>query len=355
MKRHPWSIALLTCLAACSGPRSSAVDHARGAETLTTLAATQPTFATNADISITFAGMSGGASDWIGLFPVGAGDGDWVRRAYTQAALDGTATLRGIADPGTYVARAFFDGGGSAQAESAPFTVAVLPTVSTSRWLYAVGGAIDVSFSDFAGSATEWVGIFPVGAADSDPVSSQSTGGAISGTLSFAGLPVGSYTARGFSDGTQRQSESEVFDVVVPPTLTPSKAAYASGETVSIAFGDMPGTAGDWIGIYPQGQSDDMAYLSFNYTGGAAAGTLSFEGLPDGAYVARAFAGDGFIREAESAPFTIGLESGAGTGGGGPPAGESTPPPAVVPDVVSRSLAAARIRGHVLACASRRR
>jgi hypothetical protein len=350
MKRHPWSIALLTCLAACSGPRSSAVDHARGAETLTTLAATQPTFALNADITIRFAGMSGGASDWIGLFPVGAGDDEWVRRVYTQAALDGTATLRGIADPGTYVARAFFGSGGTAQAESAPFAVASLPTVSTSKWLYAVGAAIDVSFSDFAGSATEWVGIFPVGAADGAPVASQSTVGATAGTLSFGGLPVGSYTARGFSDSTQRQAESEVFDVVVPPTLTLSKAAYASGETVTIAFVDMPGTADDWIGIYPQGQSDDMAYLSFNYTGGAAAGTLSFEGLPDGAYVARAFAGDGFVREAESAPFTVGLESG-GAAGNAMPGGEPTPPAVVVPDVVSRSRATARVRGDVLACA----
>ena len=52
------------------------------------------------------------------------------------------------------------------------------------------------------------------------------------------------------------------------PRVSTSKAAYAPGEPITIAFQNGPGHQRDWIGIYPRGTTPAPVSTIFGYVGG---------------------------------------------------------------------------------------
>jgi len=99
------------------------------------------------------------------------------------------------------------------------------------------------------------------------------------------------------------------------PTIAAGQSAYAESDHVTVTFAGLPGNAGDWIAIAPQG-SDVGTYVGYAYVNGAKSGALDFGLFAAGTYVARAFSNNTTTLIVESAPFTVGTVSG---GGGGTP------------------------------------
>lgn len=92
-----------------------------GAASTTTDAAT---YATGADITVTWAGLTGAPGDWIALAPDGSGPTTVTRWVYAGGAAAGSTTFAGgLLAPGTYVARTFVDDSYNQVQESAAFTV----------------------------------------------------------------------------------------------------------------------------------------------------------------------------------------------------------------------------------------
>src|SRR5581483_2468366 len=280
-------------------------------------------YASGGGVTVSYTNASGDPTDWIAIAQAGAPDASFTQYVYLGGQVNGSASFSGLAD-GSYVARIFFANSYTKQAETAPFTVgasaqAANASVSTDKPSYATTDAVTVSFAGMSGSAVDWIAVAQAGSADDVFVQYQYTGGNQTGTLSFSGLAAGSYVARAyFNNSFTRQAESAAFTVAEPSSaasLSTDAAQYASGAPVVVTFSGMLGASNDWIAIATAGSADD-AYLAYQYTGGGAAGTLTFDGLPDGSYVARAFFNNGFTKQGETAPFTVGAQPPADGGAG---------------------------------------
>ncbi len=72
------------------------------------LALDRASYAPGAPITVSYAGMSGSASDYVSVAPVGSPNSSYLEYAYTNGALEGTATLHAPVERGSYEVRAFF-------------------------------------------------------------------------------------------------------------------------------------------------------------------------------------------------------------------------------------------------------
>jgi hypothetical protein len=72
---------------------------------------------------INYANTPGSYSDYISIAPQGSSRFTFTATAYTFGVVSGQKTFSGIAPPGTYVARIYFNNGYVIQAESTPFVV----------------------------------------------------------------------------------------------------------------------------------------------------------------------------------------------------------------------------------------
>lgn len=71
-----------------------------------------------------------------------------------------------------------------------------------------------------------------------------------------------------------------------------NKGLYAVNENIQVSFNDLRGADDDWIGIYQQGNNNDVGnIIQWNLTGGNANGNMMFNGLPEGNYHVRVFYG----------------------------------------------------------------
>jgi hypothetical protein len=82
----------------------------------------QSTYAANQAVIVSFANMSGSATDWIALTTPGAGPTTFVDWRYTGGSAGGSVSF-GVVAPGTYVARAYFNNEYTVRAESSAFVV----------------------------------------------------------------------------------------------------------------------------------------------------------------------------------------------------------------------------------------
>lgn len=91
------------------------------------------------------------------------------------------------------------------------------------------------------------------------------------------------------------------------PILTLDKAAYELSDTILASYGNGPGLATDWVGIYHKGDVPGPTPSTlWQYTSGSA-GTLSFSGLPSaGEYYAAFFTNDSYTEIAPRVPFYAG-------------------------------------------------
>lgn len=231
---------------------------------------------------------------------------------YTDGSAVGSLTFSTPLPAGTYVVRAFFANSTDKKAESPPFTIsapAVAPTLTTDQPVYDSLQPIVVSFSNMLGNPTDWIAIATPGSADTSYVAWVYTRGGSNGAATITTpLAPGSYVARAFfANTTTKQAESAAFSVNAPftlPSLATDRSTYRNTDTVTVYYSSMLGNTTDWIAIAPVGAPDSQ-YIAWKYTGGATLGTLSFDSLSPGTYVARAFFANGSVEEAQSASFTI--------------------------------------------------
>jgi endonuclease/exonuclease/phosphatase family metal-dependent hydrolase len=176
--------------------------------------------------------------------------------------------------------------------------------------LVTVGDSIAVRFH---GPADELSLALVGDGATSEALRSTSTAAGSTWEVSTADLAPGDYELRLGSGGDiVSRTPVSIAAVGAKPTLTLSKASYATGEPIVASWRDAPGSRWDWIGIYARGgdpQADD--YLFYQYTGQSVAGSVtvddSGEGdwpLPAGDYDAHYLLDDGYTSLA-SASFTI--------------------------------------------------
>lgn len=212
---------------------------------------------------------------------------------------------------------------------AATFTIsgssAVPAALTLSKKVYAPGEGISATFVGGPGNAKDWIGFYPNplpdgGAPDGSPGStdwayvsgSRTAGppGTINGTLNFASLPTGLWSAYFLaSDGYTQIVPKVDFYVGAKAILAPGKAAYDVGETVRIDFSSAPGGAKDWVGIYKVGETPGGATPSaqWSYTdAGETSGFREFSGLPKGYYYATFMVDGGYLEIADRAPFSVG-------------------------------------------------
>ncbi len=77
---------------------------------------------------------------------------------------------------------------------------------------------------------------------------------------------------------------------VFAATITVSKSEYKPAENITITLAQMPGNAGDWVGIYPKGAANAWEnVLSWKHDGLVVDGTYVLDGVAAGEYEARVF------------------------------------------------------------------
>lgn len=161
-------------------------------------------------------------------------------------------------------------------------------TVTTDKSSYFAGQIVKVTFSGMPGNQLDWIAVSVAGSGNSF-VKYHYTNGALSGSVTFAALPPGSYEARAYANNTYTLLASAPFTVVPAPVITTDKQQYTPGQTVTLSYSQMPGNASDTIAVSVSGSADTATVQSFP-TNGATSGVQQVTGLTAGSYEARAYA-----------------------------------------------------------------
>ncbi|HNQ87744.1 MAG TPA: hypothetical protein PKM73_03815 [Verrucomicrobiota bacterium] len=190
------------------------------------------------------------------------------------------------------------------------------PTVATDKTSYAIGADIVVTFADGPGHAKDWIGIYE---ADQTPgaggtasalwnyVDGTRNGlvGKTAGTMTFAGGldEPGDWVVYLLENDGYTILAQQAFTVLASPTVATSKAAFSPAETIEVSFAHGPGNPRDWIGIYKAGETPGAGVDSTQWlyvdgtksgTSGLVEGTVEFEPLPIGDWVAFFLENDGY-------------------------------------------------------------
>lgn len=260
-------------------------------------------------IDVSWTGLPGNATDWVALAPSGSDLTNVLKWQYTGGDVSGDALFPGVTANGTYVARAFSADTYELVAESSEFSIGASgATVAAGSDTYAVSSPIDITWTGLPGGATDWIALAPAGSDNQNVIRYVYTAGAVAGNTTFTGLASGDYVVRAFANDTYTLLAQDTFSVGAgaAATVTLGRATYGVGEQIDVTWSGLTTNVTDWIAIAPQG-SGDTTVTRWAYTGGAASGTLSFEGpAGGGAYVARAFVNDSYTKAGESGAFTVG-------------------------------------------------
>jgi len=300
-------IALVGLFAACG--EEVGVDSVAQDVATTTVTTSATSYTRAGTITISYDGLPGDRTDWVGVFRVGATDDNYIRWTYTDGSPTGSVTLPGtFADYGgfgDYVARAFPHGTGTHSGESPTFTMIGVQANANST--YAPNQQIVVTYTGFTADSTDWITVVPSTAATNTFNEWHYTTGSPNGTMNFNGLATGDYEVRAYFANNDTEITSAAITVSGnAASVAADKSLYAVGQTININYAQLSGTPTDWIGLYVPG-ADDSAYVAWQYTSGAASGTSSFTNptLPVGSYVARAFSKGSLNRLAESSTFSV--------------------------------------------------
>jgi subtilisin family serine protease len=208
------------------------------------LSATPASVNLGGSITITWTAPSGRpASDWIGLYAVGAPNTTYIWYQFTGGATSGTATAAApSSQAGQYEFRYLLQNGytdivrsNTVTVTAAGFTLNAAPTTTSP------GGTVTASWTAPSGRPTnDWVGLFQVGASNTTYLWYQYTGGATSGSVN-AVMPsqTGQYEFRyllqnGYTDVVRSSAISVTATAVVPViSAVQSSNVTASGATIT--------------------------------------------------------------------------------------------------------------------------
>jgi 6-phosphogluconolactonase (cycloisomerase 2 family) len=272
----------------CGAPNESVTVTAAGPASLS---ASPSSVAAGGTVTVAFSGVAlPTAQDWVGLYPVGAPNGAYVSWFWTSSctqALGGSGVSAGScplvmpATGGQYQLRLFANNTFTVLATSNTVTDAgaPAPTLSASPGSVGPGGTVSVAVGGLVTpSATDWVGLYQTGAANSQYLAffytssctQTPTSARASATCSFT-MPTtpGTYEFRLFSNNSFNLLQtSNTVTVTTPPaaSLAVTPSSVASGGTVAVAFANVASPSPtDWVAIYQAGEPAGTPYLDWFY------------------------------------------------------------------------------------------
>jgi hypothetical protein len=251
------------------------------------------------------------ATDSVGLFAVGAANTAPVWVQSTNGTASGSINTAAPAAVGIYEFRYLLQGSTDI-VRSNPVSVAVAGyTLTATPANTNPGGAVTVAWTAPAGAAaTDWVGLFQVGAPNSPAIWFQYTNGLTSGSAT-ASVPeaTGLYEFRyllqnGYTDVIHSNTISSTLSGNF--TIAGTPRTVSPGGTLTVSWTAPSGRpANDWVGLYLVGAPNSPS-IWFQYTNGTTSGsiTLNAPGQP-GQYEFRYLLMDRYMDVARSAPVTV--------------------------------------------------
>ena len=289
-----------------------------------TITTDKANYLTTESVTVSFDGMQGTPTDWIGIYPSGSSYefSNVLSFKVTDGSVSGSVILSLENVPaGNYDVRAFYNNTLQEEA-SLPITVAIDPNyhpveISTDKSNYFTTENMTVSFTYMQGTSTDWIGVYPSGASYEfeNVVAYETTDGSVQGTVSLdlSEVPEGNYDVRAFFNNSLKEEASIPVTVSKDPNyqpvvLTTSKNSYIKNELITVNFDHMQGTSSDWIGLYPAGASYEFSnVVAYQVTDGSVQGSVTFTDVPVGSYDVRAFFNNTLKQEA-SIPLNVILD-----------------------------------------------
>ena len=259
-----------------------------------------------ASVAVVIVGGPANRADWVGLYQVGTSDGAPLQWFY----LNGTRSVPASGVPfaeltfgmptsaGSYEFRFFANNSYARLATSTTVLVAASPSQLVVNGVeppnpvtVPAGSVAVVTVSSGPGNATDWVALYPAGAATSeyidwrylnDTAAAPATG-VTAATLRFTLTTTpGTYEFRFFADNgysllatsSQVTVPAPTAQIAVHGTLPPTPVTVAPGTTVSIAVSGGPGNPADWVGLAPR-DAPNSAYLTWQYLNGTTTPGMS--------------------------------------------------------------------------------
>jgi uncharacterized protein YfiM (DUF2279 family) len=167
----------------------------------TAVSTDKETYSDQDSIVTTFSNMLGDEQDWVAIYPAGSSTSweNMIQWAWTGGTANGTHTFEAL-PAGDYDARVFFRNSGKLEAHHS-FTVANSAfTLSSRKATYEPYELIHADFENMRGSASDWIGIFPVGSDNekNSAIEWRYAQSIVTGAISFNGLPAGTYEMKAF-------------------------------------------------------------------------------------------------------------------------------------------------------------
>jgi hypothetical protein len=161
------------------------------------------------------------ATDWIGVYPAGASNANYITRVTTNGQASGATTLSlpGSLPLGSYELRLFSNNTLTRLAVSNGFSVVVGPVARILQTSVSTGGTVTATWEGIAVPASsDWVALVMVGGSDGTYVAWSYTNGGNSGSVNLsvpAGTAPGTYEVRLFKQNTyERLAFSNVVSIV---------------------------------------------------------------------------------------------------------------------------------------------
>jgi len=241
-------------------------------------------------IGFTFSKPAFTSTDWIGIYKAdqtpGPGSIAWK---YIKSE-SGTIYLPAPNDAGKYKAYLLCCDGYEINASSAEFSIEI-PSLTTSVTSYVQGDSIVFSYVSPKFSDKDWIGIYPEGTKPgaANPSIDWKYITKSSGTLTFkTALNPEYYDAYLLCcDGYDSISACNFQVIDSNIAFVKSKSnEYDAGAALEFNYNDPAFTAGDWIGIFKDGELSTGTSITWSLLV-SKSGTVTFPGnLPGGAYYA---------------------------------------------------------------------
>jgi len=199
--------------------------------TQTSITTDHTTYGTNQSITATYSNMPGAAGEYVAVSVAGSPASSTIQQFPTNGQMNGSQVFSPLA-MGSYEARAY--NASNAIIASSTFTVGGTG-VTTDKSSYAAGDAVTVTYTGMPGNAQDWIGISVAGSGAASYVQYQYTGGAMSGTAVFTGLPTGTYEARAYYNNSYTVSARSAPFVVGQSCVVGTKpvlSTLVSGDIV---------------------------------------------------------------------------------------------------------------------------
>ena len=245
--------------------------------------------ASGATITATVTTGPGNQTDWVGFFPSGASSNGWTDWKYLNGSrstpatgvTSGTVSFVAPSTAGTYNVR-FYSSTNVLLASSVSITVGGSPSVSALTSSVSAGQSFSVAVANGPARPTDWVALYPASSTNTSGYidwkylngsqAAPATGVTNANVTFIAPAQAGQYIVRLlYSGGSSVLASSGVITVVaggtVPSTVasvTPSFTTLAAGSSLIAQIRNGPAGRLDWVGLFPVGASNHVAWFYLN-------------------------------------------------------------------------------------------